>query len=586
MIKRVFKQMLAAQIISAMTVMLCMLVDIIMIGRFLGVESMTAYGLATPVLLVFAAFGSMLSAGIQVMCGKTIGGGDIKATNACFSASAFLAFAVSVVGTLLVIAFTDPICTFLGAGSPAPENTVFALTRDYLRGFIIGAPAFIFAQIMVPYMQLSGNRARLITAVAAMTVADVVLDVLNVFVIKQGTFGMGLASSVSYYIAFIIGILYFFKKKCLFKFSFSSVKARVCGQLLKYGVPTVVNQISLVLLVFVLNKVLLNVGANAAVAAYSVISTVGNICYCVGSGIASVALLLSSIFYSDEDKTELRSLIKTMTFYAVALDVALIAVVLAVAPLLVSLFLSDTDALAARDMAVLGVRLFSLSLLPCALNTAFKNYYQGVNRAGFTQIISVMQNFAFTAAFAFVLSRFWGVNGVWIAFLCGESLTLCIIAAVVWLKNRRVSFSAETFSLLPADFGACEGDYFETTAKSINEVINASQNASAFCSGHGETPRNSAFISLCIEEMAVNIVRFGFSENDSIHSIDIRIVYKDGRRIIRIRDNCANFDPVDYMELHKTDDPTSHIGIRMVMKMVKSASYVNSLGLNNLLLEM
>ena len=81
MIKRVFRQMLVTQIVSAMTVMLCMLIDSIMIGRFLGVDSMTAYGLATPVLLVFAAFGSLLSAGIQVMTGKTMGTGDIEATN-------------------------------------------------------------------------------------------------------------------------------------------------------------------------------------------------------------------------------------------------------------------------------------------------------------------------------------------------------------------------------------------------------------------------------------------------------------------------------------------------------------------------
>ncbi|MBO4795349.1 MAG: hypothetical protein J5547_04635, partial [Clostridia bacterium] len=163
MIKRVFRQMLSAQIISSMTVMLCMLVDSIMIGRFLGVDSMTAYGLATPVLLVFAAVGTTLSAGIQVMCGKTMGGGDMKGTNACFSVSVFLAFAISAVGSVLVIVFATPICTLLGAGEPVPGNDVFFLTRDYLRGFIIGAPAFIFAQIMVPYMQITGNRARLVT---------------------------------------------------------------------------------------------------------------------------------------------------------------------------------------------------------------------------------------------------------------------------------------------------------------------------------------------------------------------------------------------------------------------------------------
>ena len=64
MIRKLFRQMLLTQILSAMTVMLCMLIDSIMIGRFLGVDSMTAYGLTTPILLVFAAFGSMLSAGI------------------------------------------------------------------------------------------------------------------------------------------------------------------------------------------------------------------------------------------------------------------------------------------------------------------------------------------------------------------------------------------------------------------------------------------------------------------------------------------------------------------------------------------
>lgn len=582
MIKKVFRQMLVTQILSAMTVMICMLVDSVMIGRFLGVDSMTAYGLATPVLLVFAAFGSMLSAGIQVMCGKTMGGGDMEATNGCFSASVFLAAVVSLVGLAAVLIFTTPICTLLGAGAPTPDNTVFFLTRDYIRGFIIGAPAFIFAQIMVPYMQISGSRVRLVVAVAAMTVGDILLDVLNVFVVKGGTLGMGLASSISYYIAFFIGIAYFFKKKCIFRFKRALIKLKTSFELIKYGLPTVINQISLVLLVFVLNKILLSVGQNLAVASYSVISTVGNICYCFGSGVASVALLLSSMFYSDEEKTALRSLVKTMTFYAVVLDVAVIVVVLIAAPLLVGLFLQDQNA---GGMAVSGLRLFSLSLLPCSLNTTFKNYYQGVNRTGFTELISVMQNFAFVALFAFVLSRFIGTTGVWLAYVCGETLTFIVITLVVWKQAHKLSFSAESFSLLPGGFGADEADYMETTVKTANEVVKASERATGFCLEHGENDRDSRLIALCIEEMANNIVAHGFTKDKRTdHSIDIRLVFKGDKRLIRIRDNCVNFDPVAYMDLHKTDDPTTHIGIRLVMKMVKEANYVCSLGLNNLTL--
>ncbi len=582
MIRKVFRQMLLTQIVSSMTVMLCMLIDSIMIGRFLGVGAMSAYGLAAPVLLVFAAFGSMLSAGVQVLCGKAMGSGDKDAANACYSASVILAAAVSAVGLSAVLLFLDPICTMLGAGTAEAGNEVFRLTRDYIRGFIIGAPAFLFAQIMVPYLQLSGNRARVVAAVGMMTAADVLFDILNVFAFHGGTFGMGLASSLSYYIAFVIGLLFFVRRACTFRLRPRLVDAGTCAALLRYGVPTVVNQISLVLLVFVLNKILLQVGQNLAVAAFSVVSTVGNICYCFGSGVASVALLLSSIFYGDEDRTALYTLIRTMTFYAVVLDLAVIAAVLASAPLLVRLFLTDNPE--AYAMAVFGVRLFSLSLLPSALNTTFKNYYQGVNRTAFSEAISVMQNFAFTALSAFLLSRVLGTTGVWLGYLCGETLTFLIICAVVWIKNRSVSLTPAAFSLLGTDFGAREGDYLEMTVRNAYQAVEASQKAQAFCLAHGESPRNSSMISICIEEMTENIVKHGFTKDNREHTIDIRLLFKNGQRMIRIRDNCVNFDPIGYLELHKSDDPSAHFGIRTVMKMVKNADYVNSLGLNNLTL--
>ncbi len=584
MIRRVFRQMLFTQIASAMTVMICMVIDSIMIGRFLGVDAMTAYGLASPILLVFAAFGSMLSAGVQVFCGKAMGSGNMEETNAGFSTTVVLAGTVSLVGLAAVMLFTSPISTLLGAGQPVENNTVFFMTRDYIRGFIIGAPAFLFAQIMIPFMQIAGQRTRLVIAVAAMTVFDILFDILNVFVVKQGTFGMGLASSLSYYIAFVIGIVYFFKKTCMFKFRFSLVRIKHCLNILKEGIPTVVNQISLVFLVFTLNKILLDSGGNSAVAAYSVISTVGNLCYCFGSGIGSVALLLSSIFYTDEDKTELRSLVRIMSAYALALNAAVTAIVLICAPLLANLFLTDGEASVA--LAAEGMRFFSLSLLPCGLNTSLKNYYQGIRRIVFSESISVMQNFALTALSAFLLSRFFGVTGAWFGFLAGETLTLLILSIVVWIKNGKIAISAKTYACLPKDFGAKEGEYAEWKVRTVPESVDASRQCSDFCKQHGEDKRTCHFIALCVEEMVNNIITHGFTKDRKKHSAEIRLTFKDGKRVIRIRDDCTTFDPLAYCELHTNDDPMSHFGIRMVMKSVKDANYLNSLGLNNLTLEL
>ncbi len=569
--------MLVTQILSAMTVTLCMLIDSIMIGRFLGLDCMSAYGYSTPVLLVFAAVGSMISAGIQVMCGRTMGIGDKEGTNACYTVSIVLTAAFALVGMAAVLTFTNPLCTLLGAGENTPDNVVFGLTKDYLRGFIIGAPAFMAAQIMVPYMQMSGSRTRLVAAVIAMTIGDVALDVLNVFVFKWGTFGMGLASSLSYYIAFVIGVGYFFKKSCIFKLRPKLIKAPTCLQLLKDGIPTLINQVSLVLLILLLNQLLTNLDGSRAVAAYSVISTVGNICYSFSSGIASVALTLSSIFHADEDKQSLLELVKVMLFYSIAICAVVTLVIILASKPLVMLFIQD---LSAVSMAKLGLKLFVLSLVPCSLNTTLKNYYQGIGRVKLSMSISVMQNFALTILSAFIISRFLGVTGVWLGFVSGESLTFIIICVFICMKQKD-RLSTSTFAFIPPGFGTDSKDCFDLSITCQEDVVKTSEEAAAFCISRGLPKRTCNLLALAIEEMSNNIIHYGF-EDGKAHSIDIRIIVCEDKTQLRIRDNCKSFDPVKYLKLHSSDDPVAHIGIKMVMKLVKEANYVNSLGLNDL----
>ena len=584
MIRKLFRQMMVTQIVSSMTVTLCMLIDSIMIGRFLGVDAMAAYGYSQPVLLAFAAPGAMISAGVQVVCGRTMGSGDREGTDACFTVSVALTLLIAALGLVLVPLFASPLCTLLGAGQPGRGNPVHGLTRQYLLGFILGVPAFLTAQIMVPYMQMSGSRTRLVAAVLLMTVSDVVFDLLNVLVFHGGTFGMGLASSLSYYVALAVGLGYFLRKDCLFHLRRRGLRRDMLRAILADGVPTVVNQLSLVLLVFLLNRILRAVGGNISVAAYSVVSTVSNLCYAFSTGIASVALMLAAIFNADEDRSSLITLVKTMRRSAVTVLAAVTLAVLTFARPMVALFLADNpDALA---LAAKGLRLFSLCLVPCALNTAFKFYYQGIGRVRLMEGISVLQNFALPALAAVLLSIPLRTTGVWLSFLCGEGAALLFICLYVWRANGRVSLAAEDFALLPASFGAAEKDCFECSVRSEQDAVEASSRAVAFCRAHGQDETASTLIGLCIEEMTCNIVRYGFSQDKKEHMIDVRLVFRDGARLIRIRDNCAHFDPTHYLDLHRRDDPVAHMGIRMVMASVKDAAYLNTFGLNNLTLRL
>lgn len=584
MIQKLFRRMLTAQIVSAMTVTLCMLIDSAMIGRFLGVDAMAAYGYTAPVLLAFAAPGAMIAAGVQVVCGRTMGGGDREGTDACFTVSVRLTLGLAAVGLVLVLCFAGPLSTLLGAGKPGPNNPVFALTKQYLTGFILGVPAFLTAQIMVPYLQMAGKRKRLVAAVALMTVSDVVFDLLNVLVFHGGTFGMGLASSLSYYLALLVGGGYFLNKDCLFHLQPWGLRLDTLRAVLSDGIPTVVNQLSLVLMVFLLNRILRSAGGHTAVAAYSVVSTVSNLCYAFSSGIGSVALMLAAVFYADEDRSALLVLVKTIFRYAAVLLTGVTIVILLSARPLVGLFLPEEPETMA--LAVQGLRLFSLCLVPCALNTGLKFYFQGTGRVRLMELISVLQNFLLPALAALVLCRFCGTAGVWLTFVCGECAAFLLICLRVRKGRRLYTLRPMDFALLAPDFGAAPEDCFERAVLSAEDATRTSEEAASFCRSHGQGERMSFLVGLCIEEIACNIVRYGFNADKDRHSINVRLVFRNGEGLIRIRDNCTHFDPLRYLELNENDDRTSHMGIRLVMSSAKEVAYLNSLGLNNLTLRL
>ena len=210
MIRKLIRQMLAAQILSALTVSLCLLIDNIMIGRFLGLEAIAAYGFANPVLLFIGAIGSMLAAGVQVACSRSLGSGSKEETDRGYSSAVALMLGLSLAFMLLVLLFRDPLATAMGAGT---EGALFEQTRDYLIGFSAGAPGSMGALVLVPFLQMAGQSTLLIAAVLAMTVTDVALDLLNVMVFHGGMFGMGLASSISYYAAVAVALIYFLSQR-------------------------------------------------------------------------------------------------------------------------------------------------------------------------------------------------------------------------------------------------------------------------------------------------------------------------------------------------------------------------------------
>ena len=579
-IKKMFEGSLMVIILTTITTTLGMLVDGIVIGNFLGVDAMAAYGIVSPAFIVSAAVGGIFSSGCQTLTASSLSNGKFEKANGIFSLTCVLGLIISVLIMAVFLIFAAPISMALGASGEAAY--LLPEAQGYLAGLAIGMPGIILTSCLQCVMQLDNDGKRAVTAVVVMTVFNVAGDLLVAIVLNGGMFGMAMATSLSYYAAIVVLALHFTKKTARIKMQVNNIAWKEAGTLFSTGLPTAVSRICTTLRTLVLNRLLLGIAGSVAIAAFSVQSNMNNLFGSVGPGIGMTVLLLSGVIVGEKDRSSTKGLLRTALTEGFGIVCIIAVVVFAAAPFFVGLYVSGEPE--TFDMAVSCVRFFALSMPVHAVNAVFINYLQGSRNLALSHTVCIMNEFAMVVICAVILGNIFGVNGVWISFLVGRLITLLMIVIFAAVRSKRFPRSLDDFLFLPADFDVPEDDKLEAAASNMDEVINVSKAAYDFCERKNIDMKRGYYISLCIEEMAGNIIRHGFSDGKR-HSIQIRMIYKEGELILRIRDDCAMFDPKQWYEIHKPEDKTANIGIRLVCSVAKDFRYINTMRMNNLIIK-
>ena len=118
-IRKTFYANAASFVISSLTSSIGALIDGVIIGQCLGMDSMAAFGLVSPVIIVFAVFGAIISAGARSRFTLLIGKGDLDGAQGVFTLSVLMSVIPSLLLMLCVLAFSTPICVMLGATGSA-----------------------------------------------------------------------------------------------------------------------------------------------------------------------------------------------------------------------------------------------------------------------------------------------------------------------------------------------------------------------------------------------------------------------------------------------------------------------------------
>lgn len=568
LIKKGFNSFLFVSILATLAATVGMLVDGMVI-KYLGQESVSAFGMSSPVFILIAALAGVFSNGGTTLCSNYIGRGEREKIKLNFTVTCVGAVVVGIVVTLVCVFGCDMIAGLLGA-----EGELMALTGEYIRGIGIGGIVIMLSQVLLFYVRLDNDSVLGFVSVAFMTIANVAMDVVLGLILKWGLFGMGLATSISYLVCMLVCMVHFLRKDNLLKLTRLRNGMDEMKQVVMTGVPSALNRACLTVRGIILNHLLLVLGGSLAVSALSVQNTVNQMLGAVTMGVGMTVVMMGGIFYGEKDESALGRTLKVALRIGFVLSAGTVLLVFVFADPIVGLLL-QTSAVG-MALAVRCLRMFCISLPVSLICVVLLNFYQCTRNLFMANLLSVCHGLIFVVLYALSLSPFMGTDGVWLSFFFAELTTLGVCVLVIYIRRKKNPIKIRELMMLPEGFEPNQERMLNISINNdMDKIMELSRRVAEFCAKYSNDTKKIDRLSLSIEEMAGNIVEHGFKDKKE-HYIDIKIIMAGDDIIFRMRDNGIAFNPL------QAESRKEQYGISIIRKLAKDLDYRRTIGMNNI----
>ena len=553
------------------------LIDGIITSRALGHLAYSAISLLVPFTGIILLISNAISVGAQVVSSQAIGRGEKNKANAVFTVSVIAGVVMSLLLVAVSLTWPSELFRFCGITETShPE--IHSHMADYLKGYIPGIPFLMMIQIIGPMIVVDSGKALFTLSTFLFAALNITGDWLNGYVFHYGNFGMGLATSASYVIQFLVLMTHFMKKTSYFRTSLKGFESSQIADMMKAASPTFILKLATALRDLAINRINIYVALSAAaIAARGIQNDTNTVLFCFPMGMGKTLLTMSAMFYGASDRRGLSHLFSCSMKMAVIVSGAISVITFFGAELIAECFTNEPEVV---EFAAFSIRCMALALVLDSVSVLFQHYLQGINERGLVNIINFASRFFIPVGMALVMGYYFGSKGIMASIAASEFVLAAFIAILVFIRTG----SFKKFMLLPDDFGGTNADNIYASITSPGDVMSESRRAETFCRNHGVSDRNSKLMALFVEEIAGNIISHGKPKRFNNLRADYRLSLSGGKICMTLRDCCGLFDPSSFHEAHRDESPENFSGIKIVMGLADDVRYFNAFNSNNIMI--
>ena len=383
------------------------LADTFFISLYSGADGLTMLNLVIPIYGLMYAFGSMVGIGSAIRYALKKASGD-ENTDFYFTHALSWDLILSIPFILLGIFAPQWVLHLMGADARITE-----LGIQYLRIILIGS--------------LSGSAF------------NIVFDYIFMFPLNMGMAGAALATALSPIVTMSVCSIHYLGKKNTIGFRWRLPSPRHLFSCCKLGVSAFIGEIASAVTTTVFNILILAMAGNIGVAAYGVIANISIVALSIFNGISQGTQPLISETYGSGKTQQTKKLLKAGLLLTLVAEIFVVAAVWILSEPLIQLFNSEGNALLV-SYAQPGMKLYFSGFFIAGINLMLISYFTATDRAVLSFLSSILRGVIAIVLCAVVLSRIWGMTGIWLAFLTSELITLGITILVQGISKKRAAY--------------------------------------------------------------------------------------------------------------------------------------------------
>lgn len=395
-------------------------IDGIFISNFVGKTPFAAINLIMPLLMIFGAIGFMVGTGGSALVSKTLGEGNKLKANQLFSMLIYLTIGFGIVLSIAGFILIREIATWLGAEGDMIKDCVL-----YARILLPVLSAYILQNVFQAFLVTAGKPKLGLAITIISGVANIILDWLFIVVFGWGLTGAAVATAISQILGGFVPLIYFLRPNTsLLRLTRGIYDKASLLKACVNGSSEFVSNISMSVVAMLYNFQLMKYAGEDGVAAYGVIMYVNFIFLSVFFGYSIGCAPIIGFNYGANNYNELRNLFRKSLISIFIGGILLTALAESLSLPLSKLFVGYDSKL--LDLTHHGFMLYSLSFLIAGFNTFGSAFFTALNNGVLSASISFLRILVFEIGAVLVLPLFFGIDGIWLAIVCAEVMTLII----------------------------------------------------------------------------------------------------------------------------------------------------------------